>query len=539
MIFFVLPALAFDLEEGPSRTLAGPADTLVMLAVPGGTRVAALSGDAVQLLDPLDPSWSVTIPGEAVALATREGDSRLWECAEDGLWSAEWAPPAAPDPFVQVSAPPCDALVSVGQALVEVTEQSVLRLEDDGAGGLTSTAMDLVIEGAPLLAASGDAVLVAGLGETSVHLVDADGVTTYEAAGPVSGVGWWQGVPLWTTSSPAELSAADGESDAVYANPGALAEGDLDGDGLTDIAVLHGPDGVIGAFLGGAGPELARFAGRPLASFVVVQGAGPCADVWTVSGDATLSTWSDATCPVACDDDIPAWLPEEVAVLEGEEVSLPAFPQCFDGADMTVTLTGDDWVHCDDSPYLPYLTCWGPDDGFALLDVAVRDRDGAWADEREMTVTVLNAAPVLIPPGYSGGCGCSNEPGAFEAPEFEVHVGRDVSATFDVYDRGLDWHHWGVAGGPPNLSIDDAGEVHWSVKPKDLGTWSAKVVVTDDDGGSDETVFTIHVRRAWPCGCIGGGGSGGSAGSAAALLVFALARRGGSGRRRGVGQQRA
>lgn len=157
---------------------------------------------------------------------------------------------------------------------------------------------------------------------------------------------------------------------------------------------------------------------------------------------------------------------------------------------------------CDDGAgYGPWsgvgtASCPAPDDGSRTIRGRIRDRDGG---ETEYTapLTIVNVAPVL---------------GALSGPIEPVMVGTPLSLTAtytdpgveDTHDVQVDWDMNGVSASSLGNAVGGtAGAEHTYSDP---GVYAVSMTVTDDDDGSDTSVYEYIVVYDPSGGFVTGGG---------------------------------
>jgi PKD repeat protein len=132
-----------------------------------------------------------------------------------------------------------------------------------------------------------------------------------------------------------------------------------------------------------------------------------------------------------------------------------------------------------------------------LISVQVTDSGGLSATD-QTTVEVLNVAPAI---------------GPITAPLDPVQVNTAINTSSDFADAGvLDTHtavwEWGDGSTSAGTvtEADGAGSVAGSHTYTAAGVYTLRLMVTDDDGGSDESMFQYVVVYDPEAGFVTGGG---------------------------------
>jgi PKD repeat protein len=141
--------------------------------------------------------------------------------------------------------------------------------------------------------------------------------------------------------------------------------------------------------------------------------------------------------------------------------------------------------------------CSTDDNGVHTVQGKIRDKDGG-ETEYTASVTVHNVAPTV---------------GDITAPIDPVEVGTPVEASASFSDPGTaDTHYaewdWGDGSTSPGTvnEMNGSGSVSGSHTYTAAGVYSVKLTVTDDDGGSGESLFQYVVIYAPEGGFVTGSG---------------------------------
>jgi hypothetical protein len=254
-------AMAWDHEELGPASLPAPVLEVGLVPVEGGhPMVLAMGGQVTWLVDPVEVEDVRTLPigGRDVALLDVDGNGQrdLLLCGSYGVKAVPWEGHLGGIP-VRLTSRYCDAIEVVDSPdgrLVATASEDLTLWAVPGDGTLAERERhDLHFEGRALLAAEGELLAVTAPGATEILEWSPHGQSALATGGPVGGLalgpwGW-----SWTLPERGLLADMTHRTVPLDGTPGALASGDLDGDGQRDLAVLHPTLGLVTVVFGAGG----------------------------------------------------------------------------------------------------------------------------------------------------------------------------------------------------------------------------------------------------------------------------------------------
>ena len=217
-----------------------------------------------------------------------------------------------------------------------------------------------------------------------------------------------------------------------------------------------------------------------------------------LDGDGTVDEYRPPT--FISEDGITNYLP--IADANGPYTGQEGSPISFNGTasyDPDGTIVSYEWdldcdgVYDDATGATPPYT-WS-DDYSGCIGLKVTDDKGATNTE-VTTVSVNNVAPTL---------------GEISAPIDPVEVGTEISANATFGDPGIDDTHvaiwdWGDSSTSEGIINEVESSVSGNHTYSAAGVYTVTLIVTDDDGGSGESIFQYMVIYDPGAGFITGGG---------------------------------
>jgi len=254
-------AWAWEHEELGPVSLEAPVLGVGLLPVEGGhPMVLAMGGQVTWLVDPAEAEDIRTLPigGRDIALLDVDGNGErdLLLCGPYGVKVVAWEGRLGGIP-TRLTNQYCDAIEVVDSPdgrLVATAGDDLTLWSVPGDGMLEERERhSLGFEGRTLLAAEGELLAVTAPGATEILEWSPHGQSVLAAGGAVGGLalgpwGW-----SWTLPERGLLADMTHRTVPLDGMPGALASGDLDGDGQRDLAVLHPTLGLVTVVFGAGG----------------------------------------------------------------------------------------------------------------------------------------------------------------------------------------------------------------------------------------------------------------------------------------------
>jgi hypothetical protein len=283
-----------------------------------------------------------------------------------------------------------------------------------------------------------------------------------------------------------DVSAVTDEDTAVEIT---LQASDVDGDPLT-FTVLSGPsNGTLGPLAGNkvVYTPAADYYGADSFTFVANDGT---VDSNTATVSITVNPVNDA--PVAAAEN------SEVTVDEGQEAVNCGTWFDADGDDVTLSASVGTVTRLDDGTWVWSLDTGAKDCTAESQTVVIMVSDGTETVYITFDLTINNLPPDV---------------GPITAPLDPVLVNTEIQVGAAFTDPGVNDTHtavwdWGDGTASPGVVIEayGSGTVSGAHTYTSAGVYTLKVTVTDNDGGSDESVFYYIVAYDPGAGFVTGGG---------------------------------
>jgi len=531
--------------------MEGPEDLAAVLGVPGDGSVLAVGATELRWLEPgKDPLLQAVDQGARAAILEdldSDGQAELVLCGEDGVASLAMGESLA-DPVV-VGAEACAALIGVeidGTPYLATAGEELLLWELDGT---PLESLGVVLDGDPVLAARSGQLAAAGVGDDAFTVLSELGLSTQAAGGPLAWIGSLEGAWLWAVQDPAGLYTVDGLHLELDAEPLLGRVGDLDGDGVQDLALLldgglrlrvtASAEGVEQHYTlaeAASALDLSDLDGDGCDEIVLGSATSDEVQVWWAlgcqlnldrdgdgytpdDGDCDDDDWSvnpgaNETCDGRdedCDglvDEVEPTVALELVLEEGWDGYY--YAQCEQDAcdeGRTVALTGELDPGCGEASWwfadADNATCevletgvecqlW--DQGEVTMGVTVDDPQGAVYLEEDFTVQIVNVAPMIV--DYEWGCGGYDWDEIESSGEVYVRPGAEVDQIIPGYDPGTDTITFVLGDAPPGMTLSEDGQLVWSVDTGHEGSWPLVITLADEDGGSTTYELTIISERS-------------------------------------------
>jgi len=489
-----------------------------------GVAVAAVGETKTWVIDPESGEVIATVPsgGRAVALRDHDGDGRtdLLLCTGKGLNLF----PGTTDGFGPARAlthEPCAAfaIYDAGDGSFGVVTASEMlglwRVGEDGALSGPSRFGNR-LEGTPVVVAEGTRFAVTGLGGTQVIERSEWGRSTYNARSPIGGLAMGPRSWAWTQPADAVVEDVTRRRVPVAPEPGLLRSADLDGDGTSELLVVH-PDQI--GVLADDTETLYALAAGTLDLRVVDLGGDGCGDV-VIARAEELQVLRGRCGPVS--------EPEAVAgepAAEGSSATPAgsAIPLVLQGDGLQVDVTAGQtlWLRLVDPTGVAtrFAARGGPPglvvDALGVARFTPRPEDvGEWvvsvrmwggteivrvipfrvvvhpADETVATRTTGGRVPQLVLDG--------------EANDVQVVAGQ--SMVLQLVDEAGRAETWSLMEGPSGLDVSPQGLLTYNADPQHVGEWRIQVRMRSERVERYAS-FQLHVlSREAAAGLANGGG---------------------------------
>jgi len=298
-------AVALAVLLAPAAAAAQEPDEALVLDVDLAATVqdvAAVQSQDGPLLMAVGPARTWIVQGEQITTLPLGGHAivggradQAFVCTDQGLVQVRRQPDGAWAGSAAVSEP-CRALAvlppvdSAQRLLLAGSDLRIRTLSD--SGDATERRLELPLQGWPVLAVDGKRFAVVTEGGQALLEEGPWGTSSLATGGPVGGLA--AGASSWTWSLPDQDVLVDVTRRRldVAPGPGALAHGDVDGDGLRDLLVAHPDHPVLGLVRGGSREEQALPAPtgiRRLSAANLDQDA--CDEVVILTASGRLQVW--------------------------------------------------------------------------------------------------------------------------------------------------------------------------------------------------------------------------------------------------------
>lgn len=303
-------AHAWTLDELHLLELPAPASEVQLVTVRGRVLLAAVGPESTALVDPQSGELlgSLSRGGSDVLGYDLDGDgvSELVHCGDEGVGLIPLHGAALAEP-VPLSATPCLSI----EALRTEPVPSVVLAGPSGAtllrpvrGRVSEVPLRMEIQNAPLLAAHGQRLAVAGAGARTFLVRHGSGTSTLDAGGPIEALAALPSGWLWATGG--ALHDTEGHVLALGSEVVALQTPDLDGDAGPEVAALLRDGTLVWTEPG------AKWHGRaelpwPASALAGgdIDGDG-CGDLVVVASEAPAAVWVEGACERPTVPDVPA-----------------------------------------------------------------------------------------------------------------------------------------------------------------------------------------------------------------------------------------
>ncbi len=511
-VLLAAPSPAYALTFGEIASTPAAA-TPVALTIQGATPVAYIAETSGwETLPAAEPVPEV--PASALA-----GADLLWLCSAGTLWT--WTGAPATDTAV-----PCERIAARDDRAVTLGDPTATTLQLLTADGSDVADLGVVPDRFAVApeSESGAPVAWSYTGESLFTQHDSFGDSTFPAGAPITALGW--GAADWivgTTSGFHEL--AGGLHATLTVAPTQVGTADFDADGVTEIWAF---DGTTLTVVSASGAVTLPITADSVA--IADLDGDRCADVVGIrASDASILTVSVTDCPGAVDADGDGYLPYGTGAIDCDDTSAdvyPGAPELCDGLDNdcdgqidevnTISLdtpsasegTLFSWTATTDGcadtetgttiwdwQFIGLGACQGNNasasclsldngDETANLTVTLPDHSTITASS---TVAVANVAPYLADSSIDWG---THTEAALN--ELDLAAGEVYTVQLIAADPGTDTVTFSTSdsGDPVTLTSDGLMTV---TAGSASSLFEYTVVLTDDDGGTSNHVFTIRV----------------------------------------------
>ena len=290
-------AKTFELPEVPAR--AEVAD------LNGGLAIVATAPSGTWVLHPQTGRILASAPrgGNDLALADINGDKwiDILLCADDGIWQIPLVSTGLGAP-VRLASQRCGEFELVekteGLGLVSASDQAyVWSFSPEGKLSKPEVIGER-LAGAPLVAGRGARFAVMGRDDQRVLENSEFGRSSFATGGRVGGLAAGERGWSWTLPEAGVVTDVTRRRVQVAPNPGSLASGDLDGDGVLELLVEHSSIGFLGIIAADKDEErLVRVPGAPRNIQVVDIDGDRCGELVYVQPGLSSVTVVPGVCP--------------------------------------------------------------------------------------------------------------------------------------------------------------------------------------------------------------------------------------------------